>query len=231
MPQNQNTGVFAILDTVGATGVILAGGESRRMGRNKALMRLGDGTLISRTLKRLQIVTDEIILISNSAHLYTELSVQVYEDLIPDSGALGGVYTGLSYAANNAVLCVACDMPFLQPKLMTFLLSVLEEHDAVVPYTREMKQSNPKLQTLCAVYSRRCAQTMHRMLGEGELRLHALCDRATVRMVPPDEWQNFDPKGLSFVNINTREDFEKVKEMLLHEMMEEVDDVNRRRSA
>ena len=201
------------------------------MGRNKALMRLGHDTFISRTLKRLRIVTDEIILISKSAHLYTELGVQVYKDLIPNAGALGGVYTGLSYAENNAVLCVACDMPLLQPKLMSYLVSVLGEHDAVVPYTRGMKESNPKLQTLCAVYSRGCVQTIRQMLDEGELRLHALCDRVTVRMVPPDEWEGFDPKGLSFVNINTHEDFEKVKEMLLHETMEEVDDVNRQRSA
>lgn len=201
------------------------------MGRNKALMRLGDETLISRTLKRLRIVTDEIILISNSANLYTELGVQVYEDLIPDSGALGGVYTGLRCTANNTVLCVACDMPFLQPKLMRYLVSVLGEYDAVVPYTRGVKESNPKLQTLCAVYSRHCRQVIRQMLDEGELRLHALCDRVTVRMVPPDEWQDFDPKGLSFVNINTHEDFERVKEMLLDETMEEVDDVDRRRGA
>ena len=184
-------------------------------------MRLGDETLISRTLKRLRIVTEETIVISNSAHLYTELGVQVYEDLIPDSGALGGVYTGLRYAANNTVLCVACDMPFLQVKLMRYLLSVLGEHDAVVPYTREMGESNPKLQTLCAVYSPRCKRVIRQMLGEGELRLHALCDRATVRIVPPGEWREFDPEGLSFVNVNTREDFEKVKQM-----MGEVDNVN-----
>ena len=182
-------------------------------------MRLGDESLISRTLKRLQSVTDETIVIANSAHLYSELDVRVYEDLIPKSGALGGVYTGLSNAANNAVVCIACDMPFLQPKLMTYLLSVLGEHDAVVPYTREMEESNPKLQTLCAVYSRRCSHVVRQMLGEGELRLHALCDRIKVRRVPPDEWRAIDPEGLSFVNVNTREDFESVKEMLAYEMM------------
>ena len=219
------------MDAVKATGVILAGGDSRRMGRNKALMRLGDETLISRTLKRLQSVTDETIIIANSAHLYTELGVRVYEDLVPDTGALGGVYTGLSYAANNAVLCVACDMPFLRPKLMTYFVSVLGEHDAVVPYTREMGDSNPKLQTLCAVYSRRCGQVIRQMLDQGELRLHALCNRVSVRMVQPEEWREFDPEGLSFVNVNTREDFEEVKEMLAYEMMGEVDDVNCRRSA
>ena len=196
------------------------------MGRNKALMRFGNETLISRTLKRLRIVTDETIVISNSENLYTELGVQVYEDLVPNSGALGGVYTGLSHAVNNAVLCIACDMPLLQPKLMSYLVSVLGEYDAVVPYTRGVKESNPKLQTLCAVYSRHCRQVIRQMIDDGELRLHALCDLVTVRMVPPDEWQDFDPKGLSFININTHEDFERVKQM-----MEEVDDVDRRRSA
>ncbi|MDE0041415.1 MAG: molybdenum cofactor guanylyltransferase [Candidatus Poribacteria bacterium] len=217
---------------MGGTGVILAGGDSRRMGQNKALMRLGDETLISRTLKRLQIVTDETIVISNSVDLYNELGVRVYEDLVPKSGALGGVYTGLTHAVNSAVVCIACDMPLLQPKLMNYLLSVLGDHDAVVPYTREMEEeSNPKLQTLCAVYSRRCGQVIRQMLEEGELRLHALCDRIKVRRVPPGEWREFDPDGLSFVNVNTREDFERVRKMLEHEMMGDVDDVNCRRSA
>ena len=218
------------MDAEKATGVILAGGDSRRMGRNKALMRLGDETLISRTLKRLQSVTGETIVIANSAHLYGELDVRVYEDLIPKSGALGGVYTGLTHAVNNAVVCVACDMPLLQPKLMTYLLTLLGKHDAVVPYTREMEESNTKLQTLCAVYSRRCNHVIRQMLGEGELRLHALCDRIKVHRVPPDEWQEYDPEGLSFENVNTREDFERVKEMLEHEMMGEFD-VNCGRSA
>lgn len=201
------------------------------MGRNKALMRLGNETLISRTLGRMQTVTDETIVISNSVDLYSELGVRVYEDLVPKSGALGGVYTGLTYAVNNTVVCVACDMPLLQPKLMTYLLSVLGEHDAVVPYTREMEGSNPKSQTLCAVYTRRCRQVIRQMLGEGELRLHALCDRIKVRLVPPVEWREFDPEGLSFVNVNTQEDFERVRAMLAHGVMEEVDDVNCRRSA
>lgn len=201
------------------------------MGRNKALMRLGDETLISHTLKRLESVTGETIIIANSAHLYSDLDVRVYEDLIPKSGALGGVYTGLSHAVNNSVLCVACDMPLLQPKLMNYLLSVLGEHDAVLPYTREMEESNPKLQTLCAVYTRRCNHVIRQMLEEGELRLHALCDRIKVRWVAPGEWREFDPDGLSFVNVNTREDFERVRKMLEHEMMGDVDDVNCRRSA
>ena len=127
-------------------------------------MRLGDETLIARTLKRLQSVTDEAILISNAPNLYTELGVRVYEDLVSNTGVLGGVYTGLSYALNNAVLCVACDMPLLQPNLLTYLLSVLGEHDAVVPYTRDVNDGNPKLQTLCAVYSRRCAKSSAKCL-------------------------------------------------------------------
>ena len=219
------------MDAVKATGVILAGGDSRRMGRNKALMRLGDETLISRTLKRLQSVTDETIVIANSAHLYSELDVRVYEDLIPKAGALGGVYTGLIHAVNNTVVCVACDMPLLQPKLMNYLLSVLGEHDAVVPYTQELEESNPKLQTLCAVYTRRCNRVIRQMLEGGELRLHALCDRIKVRRVPPDESRAIDPDGLSFVNVNTREDYERVKQMMAFEMMGEIDDVNCRRGA
>ncbi len=192
------------------------------MGQNKALMRMGDETLIARALKRVQTVTDETILISNSPNPYAELGVRVYEDLVPDAGALGGVYTGLSYAMGDAVLCVACDMPLLQPKLMAYLISLLGEHDAVVPRTRGANESDLKLQTLCAVYSRNCRKVIRQMLDEGELRLHTLCERLFIRIVEPSEWREFDPDGRSFVNVNTFEDFERVKEILANEIMEDV---------
>ncbi|RKU20267.1 hypothetical protein C6500_09190 [Candidatus Poribacteria bacterium] len=201
------------------TGVILAGGKSRRMGENKALMQLGDDSLIGHVINRIHRVTDEILLITNSPTEYAHLGVSMRGDILTGTGALGGIYTGLTHASHDAVLCVACDSPFLEPKLLTYLVSVLGEYDAVMPYTYSSNEDivvkNPShstdqitLQTLCTVYSKRCLPIITSMLQESELRVHALQERAHIKRVSPEIWQAFDPDGISFFNINTPEDFE-----------------------
>ncbi len=209
------------------TGVILAGGKSRRMGGNKALMRLGDDSLIGHVIHCLHDVTDELLLITNSPSEYAHLGVSMHGDIFPGTGTLGGVYTGLTHASHDAVLCIACDSPFLEPKLLTYLVSVLGEYDAVMPETYSSRQTpfcrnkdigvtNPSygadpqitLQTLCAAYSKRCLPIIGLMLRESELRVHALQERAHIKRVSPEVWREFDPEGTSFFNINTPEDFE-----------------------
>ena len=196
------------------TGVILAGGRSRRMGENKALMRLGDEPLIAHVIRQMESVTDELLLITNEPNLYTTLKLPMYADILPDMGALGGLHTGLTYAANSAVICVGCDMPLLQPNLLSHLTTLLGDYDAVVPCVEVVDRSTPVLQTLSAVYSKRCLPVIDEMLAAGELRVHALYDRIGARIVEPHEWQAFDPQGLSFFNINTPEDFEKANKYI-----------------
>jgi len=196
------------------TGVILAGGSSRRMGQNKATMRLGAETIIEHVIRRLRAITADVLVITKTPALYAHLGLPMYTDIVPDMGTLGGIYTGLTYAANPSVLCVGCDMPLLQPNLLSYLASILEDYDAVVPYVEEGGSSAPTFQTLSAVYSKRCVPVIHQMLVEGELRVHALYDRIAVRRVEPQEWQKFDPQGLSFFNVNTPADFEKAAQMI-----------------
>ena len=200
--------------TLPVTGVILAGGKSRRMGQNKALIQLGDDTLIAHVVRRMHLATDELLLITNNHAEYGHLDLPMHSDMIPDTGALGGIYTGLMHASHDVVVCVACDSPFLQPKLLTYLVSVLGEYDAVMPYTyaetpTSGKEDQITLQTLCAAYSKRCLPIIELMLQESELRVHALQERAHIHSISPEIWQAFDPEGISFFNINTPEDFEK----------------------
>ena len=191
------------------TGIILAGGQSRRMGENKALMQLGDDSLIGHVIHRMRPITDELLLITNSPTEYGHLGVSMHGDIFPDTGALGGIYTGLTHASQDAVLCVACDSPFLNPKLLTYLVSVLGEYDAVMPETFVHHDNTQiTLQTLCAAYSQRCLPIIELMLRESELRVHALAERARIKCISPEIWQAFDPDGMSFFNINTPEDFE-----------------------
>ena len=191
------------------TGVILAGGKSRRMGENKALLQLGGDSLIGHVIRRMLPVTDELLLITNDPAEYAHLDLPMQEDAVPNSGALGGVYTGLTHASHDAVFCVACDNPFLEPKLLTYLLSVLGEYDAVMPYTFRRDEKQITLQTLCAVYSKRCLPIIEQMFQESELRVHALQDWAHIKRISPEVWQRFDQEGMSFFNINTPEDFNR----------------------
>ena len=220
--QRRDEGTSPLQKLVRVTGVILAGGKSRRMGKNKALLRLGDEPLIAHVIRSMRGVTDDLLLITNDHAGYTHLGLPMHSDIVPGAGALGGIYTGLMHASQEAILCVACDSPFLQPKLLSYLVSILGEYDAVMPYTDSRRQAplccnhnnnRITLQTLCAVYSKKCLPIIEAMLQESELRVHALQERAHIRCVSPEVWQAFDPDGTSFFNINTPEDFEKAKKM------------------
>ncbi|MYB93480.1 molybdenum cofactor guanylyltransferase [Candidatus Poribacteria bacterium] len=207
------------------TGVILAGGKSQRMGQNKALLPLGEASLIEHVIRRMRRVTDELLLITNAPAEYAHLGLPMHRDIIPDTGALGGIYTGLTHASHDVVVCVACDSPFLQPKLLFYLISILGEYDAVMPYTESrtkgIEVTNPfhstdqmTLQTLCAVYAKRCLPVIEQMLNEPDLRVHALQERANILTLAPEIWKTYDSKGHSFFNVNTPEDFEKAQTIL-----------------
>ena len=212
--------------TLPVTGVILAGGKSRRMGQNKALLQLGADSLIEHVIRRMRRATDELLLITNAPAEYAHLGLPMHNDIIPDTGALGGIYTGLMHASHDAVLCVACDSPFLQPKLLSYLVSVLGEYDAVMPYTdnsdKKIGVRNPSyraytqmtLQTLCAVYAKSCLPIIEQMLNESDLRVHALQECANILTLAPEIWKIYDSEGHSFFNVNTPEDFEKAQTML-----------------
>ena len=181
------------------------------MGENKALMQLGDDSLIGHVIRCMRLITDELLLVTNSPREYTHLGVPMHGDILPGTGALGGIYTGLTRASHNAVLCVACDSPFLNSNLLAYLVSILGEYDAVMPetFTHHDDTTQITLQTLCAVYSKRCLPIIESMLRESELRVHALAERAHIKRVSPEVWQTFDSEGMSFFNINTPEDFER----------------------
>ena len=104
-------------------------------------MQLGDNSLIGHIIRRMRLITDELLLVTNSPTEYAHLGVSMHGDILPGTGTLGGVYTGLTHASHDTVLCVACDSPFLEPKLLTYLVSVLGEYDAVMPETYSSRQT------------------------------------------------------------------------------------------
>ena len=117
----------------GVTGIILAGGKSSRYGRNKALADFDGIPLIERVIRVMESVFPRIILITNSPDEFAYLQLPMHEDLIKGLGPLGGILTGLEAISDEAGFFTACDMPFLNSKLVRHIVDLRDDFDAVVP--------------------------------------------------------------------------------------------------
>jgi molybdopterin-guanine dinucleotide biosynthesis protein A len=183
---------------------VQAGGESRRMGRDKALMPFLGRPLIQRVVDRLSPIADEIIVTTNNPADYRFLGLPLFPDLKPGRGALGGLYTALSSATCEAVAVVACDMPFASPKLIEAASKLLlkEEADVVIP------DSGGGLEPLHAVYRRETCIPAIKAAIEADLwKLISWFPQVKVHVLQPDEVKTYDPSGLAFWNLNTPEEF------------------------
>lgn len=185
------------------TGVILAGGKSRRMGQNKALMYLGEQRLIDRVAQVMRVVCDDILLVTNIPAVYADLGLPMVQDILPEKGALGGIYSALYHAAPASCLVVACDMPFLQASVLRYLMAQARDYDVVVP------DIHGEYQPLHALYRQTCAAPIWQRMTSNRLKITDFFPEVRVRTVTARELQPFDPDLLVFQNINTPEDFQR----------------------
>jgi molybdopterin-guanine dinucleotide biosynthesis protein A len=190
---------------------ILAGGNSQRMGQDKALMPFLGQPLIQRVLERLSPLADEVILSTNQPEKYAFLGVPTVTDLRPEHGSLGGLYTCMVYAHNPLVAAVACDLPFACPELFAYEISLLAEGEADVVVPRNMNGLEP----LHAVYRREtCLPIIEKYLDEGRFKMIGWFNDAKVLEISSQSLLKFDPHGLAFLNINTTEEFLKAEQIV-----------------
>ena len=130
-------------------------------------------------------------------------STRVVVDAYPDSGSLGGIFTGLSAASGDWGLVVACDMPFLDRRLLSHILDRRDGHDAVVPVL------DGRPEPTHAAYSKACLPSIERRLRARELKIAGFFDDVRVRLVSQAEIEEIDPDRLSFLNVNTPDDLER----------------------
>ena len=190
----------------GLSGIVLAGGKSQRMGRNKALMELGGKTLISRVLDKLSRLCDELIISASEVEKYAHLPARVVPDAIPGRGALSGVHTGLAAMRNERAVVVACDLPFLSLPLLRYMAAVAFGYDVVVPVV------GGYYEPLHAVYGADCVGQIEQLVTEGPQRIVALYRRVRVREVTEGEVRLFGAE-LSFMNVNTPEDWDEAQRL------------------
>lgn len=189
------------------TGVILAGGKSRRMGNNKAFLKVGGIPLIERVSFVLSQIFEDVILITNDPTTYANLGFPVYTDIYPDRASLVGIYTALLKAKTPHIFCASCDMPFLNQSLIRLLVEKRENTDLVLPFSDNGREP------LHAVYGENCLSVMGQMILENRMAIKEIFNQVRTKKVKSEEVATLDPKFLSFLNCNTPEDYKMASEI------------------
>lgn len=191
------------------TSIVLVGGKGLRLGRDKLSEMIGGRTLLERVIDCLSLVGDEILVVIAQGQPKPALpSTKVVVDLYPGKGALGGIYTGLVAAQSFHSLVVAADMPFLNPSLLRYLIQVSPTYDVIIPRIKD------ELEPLHAIYSKNCLAPIQQQIEQGKLKVRDFLDQVRVRYVEEAEINRFDPKKLSFFNINTSADLGRARALL-----------------
>lgn len=192
------------------TGIVLAGGQSLRMGQDKCRLPFGGTTLLRHVISRVAQACDPVIVVARVASDYPDCGARVIGDHRPGAGPLAGLAAGLTAAETACAAVVACDAPFVAPALLRGLRGLAAGWDAVVPVVAGRGQP------LCAVYDRGVASVAEALLARGARAVHRLLVQPglRVRRVGEDILRAWDPELLSFVGINTPEDYDRATERL-----------------
>lgn len=180
-------------------GAILAGGRSRRMGRDKAALRIGGIPMLVRVANTLSSVVEQIRVVGNDVTETGGFPNQ--PDLRPGLGPLSGIHAALATTHASAVLVVACDLPFVTPALLRRLVEEL---------TPAMEAALPRIAgravPVCAVYRATCLDALEACLDRGELQAQEFVAELNARFITDDELARIDPERLALKNINTPAD-------------------------
>lgn len=195
-----------------ASAAILAGGRSRRFGgRDKAALRIGDRSILERQLRELTEVADEVLLVGgrtkppSGGHTPAWGQLRAIADRYPDCGPLGGLDAALAAATHDALVVVACDMPFVTAPLLAYLLQFAAEAQAVVPRTE--RGCHP----LCAVYDRSCRPVVAERIARRQLSMVGLLETLRVRTVERVELERFGSVDWLLANVNTPADLQAIE--------------------
>jgi len=186
-------------------GLVLAGGESRRMGRDKAFLELDGKPLIQIVIERMAQVCAEVLIVSADVAPYADLDTPVVTDRFRDAGVLGGLHAGLEAASHELALAVGCDMPFLNPDLLRAFVDWVQGYDVALLRRGEY------VEPLHGAYRRTCLPAIEDVIRAGRRRIISFFPRVRVRYVAPEEVAPFDPDMRSFCNVNTPEEWRAVQ--------------------
>jgi len=195
-----------VLSTVVFSAAILAGGRATRFGgRDKGALIVDGRPIRDRQLDVLSAVADDMLIVGGVRPPNLRESVRHVGDRVHECGPLGGLYTALSETTSDAVIVVACDMPYVSVPLLQHLLALVDGADAVVPRTE--RGYHP----LCAAYARACLEPVARHLAERRLKVAALFDEIRVRVVDASALAAFGEPERLLANVNTPDEYKAIE--------------------
>lgn len=199
-----------------STGIILAGGESRRMPGDKAFMEVGGRPVIKVQLETIRPLFDRVLIVANRERLegisrYSGEGVKVVEEPVRGKGPLGGIMSGLMLSDTERNFILACDMPFVRADAIDFIMESLAGYQVAVPSTPA------GLEPLHAAYSRECMERIGPRLETGDLRVTGFFDSVSVNYISWSRMARFDPTGRFLLNVNSPEDIKSTGVTYGHE--------------
>jgi molybdopterin-guanine dinucleotide biosynthesis protein A len=203
------------------TGVVLAGGFSSRMGSNKSLLEIDGYTMIERTHDLLKKIFGEVITSTNEPELFEFLNSTKVKDIYPHLGPLAGIHSALSTVKANKIFLISCDMPFIQPSIINYLLKIETEEMIVLPKAKD------RIQYFCGIYDKQILSVVESILKAVS---EAKCRNEEVKNSALSMWNFIERMGAEivdveyerfyfndlFFNINTPEDFEYAKSRVIY---------------
>lgn len=173
------------------------------MGQDKSFLTLGGKALVDGLCHLFRGLFPQVVIVTNSPLKYLSLNSEIVTDVYPHMGALGGILTGLLFSSHPYCFMVACDMPFVNERLIKYMVGLKEGYDVVIP------EGEDGLEPLHAIYSKNCLNPIKRQLKEKDLKIVDFFPSVRVRKVKKEELKPFKETVPSFFNINTPADFEQ----------------------
>lgn len=185
------------------TGIILAGGKGSRLRKNKALIRIGGRYIIELIAETLGDIFEEMIIVGHLVPEEILSGIRQIEDLV-EAGPLGGIYTGLINSRTAYSFVFACDMPFIKPDLVRYMMAECEGYHITLPKTED-----GDLHPLHAIYSKECLPLIERQILTQDFKITSLLEMARTRYIVAAEMERIEGVDLSFYNINTSKDLKE----------------------
>ena len=204
------------------TGIILSGGQSSRMGEDKALMKVGTKTILELVIDKIKPFCDEIIISADKIDDYSEFGYKVVPDKYKNSGPLAGIYSSLLESNSEKNFIISCDLPLVSSKLIKQLIEINTDKEIVLPVT------NGKYHHLCGIYSKSVLERAEEILRKGNVEtlnerretkngnfkkktsVKKLLDISEVELVDVTKMVSEN----EFLNMNTKEDFAIIEKLL-----------------
>jgi molybdopterin-guanine dinucleotide biosynthesis protein A len=183
-----------------ATAVILAGGENKRMPVSKAFIKIGRETIVEKNLKIMKQLFNEVSIVTNQPGAYVNFGVPLLGDIYNIRCPMTGIFTSLVNSSHQWVFISACDMPFINSKLIRYMSLRRGNCEAVVPLFKG------KMEPLMAFYSKQLAPIMERALFTDQRGLNTFLKDKNVNFIEAKNLNNIDNAGKSFINLNTPKD-------------------------